>query len=199
MFRQRRREQPSSKPEDLTIQCLTRAIIRAMRRWLAIAALSSTTLLAAPLLAQMHGGSRGGGSMGGAAMGRGGFSSHGSAGFRGSPSFGSASHLGSAPRFGAAFGTGLRQPSLGARQVIRRFSPAGFRLPAFPSPRFLWLGVPMLLTDTTAIPPTTAATSTRRRIISRRMTTTARHTPLPSVLCPERHRAAATGHRSPGG
>ena len=99
-----------------------------MWRWLPIAALS-TTLLAAPLLAQMRGGLRGGGSMGGAAMGRGGFSSHGSAGFRGSPGFGSASHLGSAPRFGAAFGNGLRQPSLRTRRSF-----GGFHQPVFGSP-----------------------------------------------------------------
>ena len=61
-------------------------------------------------------------------MGRGGFSSHGPAGFRGSPGFGSASHLGSAPRFGAAFGTGLRQPSLRTRRSF-----GGFHQPVFGS------------------------------------------------------------------
>jgi hypothetical protein len=101
-----------------------------MRRWSAIAALS-TTLLAAPLLAQMHGGSRGGGSMGGASMGRGGFSSHGPVGFRGGSSFGSASHLGSAPRFGTAFGTGLRQPAFRTRGSF-----GGFHQPVFGSRHF---------------------------------------------------------------
>jgi hypothetical protein len=106
-----------------------------MRLWLAIAALS-TTLLTAPLLAQMHGGPRGGGSIGGASMGRGGFSSHGSAGFRGGSSFGSSPHFGSAPQFGAAFGTGLRQPSLRTRGSFARGSFGGFRQPVFGSRHF---------------------------------------------------------------
>src|SRR6187397_37203 len=101
-----------------------------MRRWSAIAALSAT-LSAAPLLAQMHGGSRGGGSISGAAMGRGGFSSGGAIGFRGGSSFGSAPRLGSAPRSGAAFGSGLRQPSLRTRGSF-----GGFHRPVFGSRHF---------------------------------------------------------------
>src|SRR6185437_7861420 len=50
---------------------------------------------------------------------------------------------------GTSVWSGVRQrfaPTLSSNsQVIRRFSPAGFRLPAFPSPRFLWLGEPGLL------------------------------------------------------
>jgi hypothetical protein len=98
-----------------------------MRRWLAIAALSAT-LSAGPLLAQMHGGSRGGASIGGASMGRGGFSAGGAIGFRGGTSFGSAPRLGSAPRFGTAFGTGLRQPAFRSRGSFN-----GFRQPVFGS------------------------------------------------------------------
>ncbi len=64
-------------------------------------------------------------------MGRGGFSSHGSVGFRGGASFGSPPRLGSAPRLGAAFGTGLRQPS-----VRTRGSFGGFHQPVFGSRRF---------------------------------------------------------------
>ena len=87
-----------------------------MRRWLAIAALS-TAMLAVPAPAQMRGGSRGG-----ASMGRGGFSS---SGFRGGAS------RGVAPRFGASSGTGLRQPAF---QSGRSFG--GFRGSTFGSRRF---------------------------------------------------------------
>jgi hypothetical protein len=90
-----------------------------MRGPLAIAALS-TALLATPLLAQMHGGSHSGGS-----MGRGGFSSSASVGFRGSTS------LSSARNFGAGFGTGLRQPSFPAGRSF-----VGFRQPFLGSRRF---------------------------------------------------------------
>jgi hypothetical protein len=73
------------------------AIIRRMRRWLAIAALSAAVQMAVPSLAQMHGG----GSRGGGSMGRGGFSS---SGFHGGGSMGAGSH------FGATFISGIHQP-----------------------------------------------------------------------------------------
>jgi plasmid stabilization system protein ParE len=82
-----------------------------MRRWLAIAALS-VALLAVPLFAQMHGGSRGG-----ASMGHGGFSS---SGFRGGAG------ISSAPHFGTSFGTGIRQPSFHSGPSF-----GGFRRPGF--------------------------------------------------------------------
>ena len=95
-------------------------------------------------------------------MGRGGFSSHGSAGFRGGSSFGSAPHFGSAPQFGAAFGTGLRQPSLRTRGPFVRGSFGGFRQPVFGSRHFhhrAFFGqFSQATTGITAIPPTTAAT-----------------------------------------
>lgn len=91
-----------------------------MRLWLVIAAVSSAVLLATPLLAQMHGGSRGG-----ASMGRGGFSSGGSIGFRGGSSFGGGQ------RFGAGFGTGLRQPSFNSSRSF-----GGFRGTSFGPRRF---------------------------------------------------------------
>lgn len=80
---------------------------------------------AAPLLAQMHAGSRGGGS-----MGRGGFSSSGFRGGFSSSGFRSGASLGGSPRFGASFGTGIHQ-SL-------RFGPSfgGFRRPGFGPHRF---------------------------------------------------------------
>ncbi len=95
-----------------------------MRRWLAITSLAAA-LSAAPLLAQMHGGSRGG-----ASMGRGGFSSGGAIGFRGGASFGAAPRLSSAPQFGAAFGSGLRQPAFHSRGSFN-----GFHHPVFGSRR----------------------------------------------------------------
>ena len=55
-------------------------------------------------------------------MGRGGFSSHGPAGFRGGSSFGSARRFGSAPQFGAAFPSASRQ-----RAFHTRGSFSGFR------------------------------------------------------------------------
>jgi hypothetical protein len=96
-----------------------------MRRWLAIAAFSSAVLLATPLLAQMRGGSRGG-----ATMGRGGFSSGGSIGIRSGPTFGGGQ------RFGANFGTGLRQPSFNSGRSFggfrgTHFGPGRFRRPVF--------------------------------------------------------------------
>src|SRR6267378_3787376 len=96
-----------------------------MRRWLAIAALSMATS-AAPLLAQMHGGSRGGGS-----MGRGGFSSSGFRGGFSSSGFRGGASVGVGPRFGASFGTGIRQPFF-------RSGPSfgGFRRPGFGPRRF---------------------------------------------------------------
>jgi hypothetical protein len=95
-----------------------------MRRWLAIAALS-TAVLAAPLLAQMRGGSRGGMSQGGVSRGgmstgRSGFSSGGAAGFRGGSSMGVVTR--------GSFGTGFRQPFSPTRQTF------GFRQP-FVGPR----------------------------------------------------------------
>ncbi len=104
-----------------------------MRRPLAIAALS-TALLAAPLLAQMHGGSRGSGS-----MGHSGFSSRGSVGFHGGSSFVSARPLGSgfrsfgqsSFRSGGSFG-GFRQPFFGPRRFQRPFfGPGRFRSSVF--------------------------------------------------------------------
>ena len=94
-----------------------------MRRWLAIAAVSSAVLLVAPLSAQMRGGSRGG-----ASTGRGGFSSGGPVGIRGG-SFGG-------QRFGAGFGSGLRQPSFNSGRSFggfrgRSFGPTHFRRRAF--------------------------------------------------------------------
>jgi hypothetical protein len=96
-----------------------------MRRWLAMAALSMV-ILAAPLLAQMHGGSRGGGS-----MGRGGFSSSGVRGGFSSSGFRGGASLGVGPRFGGSFGAGMRQPFF-------RSSPSfgGFRRPGFGPRRF---------------------------------------------------------------
>ncbi len=61
-------------------------------------------------------------------MGRGGFSSGGAIGFRGGSSLGSTPRLGSAPQFGAAFGTGLRQPAFHSRGSFN-----GFRQPVFGS------------------------------------------------------------------
>jgi hypothetical protein len=86
-----------------------------MRRWLAIAAVSSAVLLATPLLAQMHGGSRGG-----ASIGRGGFSSGGVTGIRSGPAFGGGQ------RFGAGFGTGLRQPAFRSGRSFGGFSGTHF-------------------------------------------------------------------------
>ncbi|MGH9504922.1 MAG: hypothetical protein ACRD20_18880 [Terriglobales bacterium] len=57
--------------------------------------------------------------------GPGGFSSRGAIGFRGGSSFGAA------PRFGVAFGTGLRQPFVSSGHSF-----AGFRQPVFGSRRF---------------------------------------------------------------
>jgi hypothetical protein len=95
-----------------------------MRRWLAITALS--VAMAAPLLAQMHGGSRGG-----ASMGRGGFSSSGFHGGFSSSGFRGGANVGVGPRFGESFGTGLRQRSF-------RSGPSfgGFRRPVFGPRRF---------------------------------------------------------------
>jgi hypothetical protein len=97
-----------------------------MRPWLAIAALSMA-VQAAPLLAQMHGGSRGGGSMGhsrfSASSGsRGGFSSSG---------FHSGASVGVGVRSGATFGTGLRQSSFRSGASF-----GGFRRPGFGPRRF---------------------------------------------------------------
>jgi hypothetical protein len=95
-----------------------------MRRWLAIAALSMA-VQAAPLLAQMHGGSRGGGS-----MGHSGFSSSGSRGFS-SSGFRSGASVGVGVRSGGTFGTGLRQPSFRSGAAF-----GGFRRPGFGTRRF---------------------------------------------------------------
>ena len=96
-----------------------------MRRWLAIAALSLATS-AAPLLAQMHGGSRGGGS-----MGRGGFSSSGFRGGFSSPGFRGGGSLGVGSRFGGSFSTGIHQRSF---RSVSSFG--GFRRPGFRPRRF---------------------------------------------------------------
>jgi hypothetical protein len=94
-----------------------------MSRWLAMATLF-TWLVATSALAQMHGGSRGGGAVG-RGGGPGGFSSRGAIGLRGSSSFGAT------PRFGVAFGTGLRHPFFGSRGSF-----GGFHRPVFGSRHF---------------------------------------------------------------
>jgi len=96
-----------------------------MRRWVAIAAVSSALLLATPLLAQMRGGSRGG-----ASMGRGGFSSGGSIGIHSGPTFGGGQS------FHSGFGGGMHQPSFGAGRSFggfrgTHFGPGRFRRPVF--------------------------------------------------------------------
>jgi hypothetical protein len=91
-----------------------------MRRWLAIAALS-VPMLAAPLPAQMHGGSRGG-----ASMGRSGFSSSGFRGGLSSSGFRGGGSVGVGQRFGASFGTGTRQPSFRSGPSFGRFHHPGF-------------------------------------------------------------------------
>ena len=96
-----------------------------MRRWLAIAALSMATS-AAPLLAQMHGGSRGGGS-----IGRGGFSSSGSRGGFASSGFRGGGSLGVGSRFGGSFSSGIHQRSFRSGSPFR-----GFRRPGFGPRRF---------------------------------------------------------------
>jgi hypothetical protein len=83
-----------------------------MRRWLTIAAFSSALVMVSPVLAQMHGGSRGG-----ASMGRGGFSSGGSIGMRSSSGFGGGQH------FAAGAGTWFRQQSFSSG---RSFSSGSF-------------------------------------------------------------------------
>lgn len=98
-----------------------------MRRWLAITALSSAVVLATPLWAQMRGGSRGGTS-----MGRGGFSSGGSIGFRGGSSFGGGQ------RFGAGFGTGLRQPAFHSGRSFGGFGRPGFGPTRFHRPVYYY-------------------------------------------------------------
>jgi hypothetical protein len=96
-----------------------------MRRWLAIAAVTSAVMLASPLLAQMRGGSRGG-----AFIGRRGFSSGGSTGIHSGPTFGGRQS------FRSGFGGGLRQPSFGAGRSFggfrgTHFGPGRFRRPVF--------------------------------------------------------------------
>jgi hypothetical protein len=96
-----------------------------MRRWLAIATVLSAVLLATPLLAQMHGGSRGG-----ASTGRGGFSSGGSIGIRSGPAFSGGQ------RVGAGFGTSLRQPAFRPGRSFGGFGGTHFGSGRFRRPVF---------------------------------------------------------------
>ena len=89
--------------------------------------------------------------------------------------------LGSAPGLGPALWSSVRHRITSARfplgWLLQRFSPAGFRLPAFPSPRLLWLGVPGLLRVLRLSRLLRRRLSTRPRITIRVTTTTDLRTP----------------------
>ena len=109
--------------------------------------------------------------------------------------------LGSAPRLGSAVWSGIRNRLTPTRiplsWLLQRFSPPRLRLKTFPSSRVLWLGVPglrvlrlsFLLRQRFLLDPGLLSRIRLLRIVVLRA----------RVLRSERHSAAATGHRSPGG
>ena len=136
-----------------------------MRRSLAIVAVIAGVADGYPLVTQTRGGSRGGGSIGGAWMGRGGFSSHGSAGFRGGSEFRISSPLWIGPsvrsgRSAPVYASPLFE--LAGRSFCGSFG--GFRQPVFGSRHFhhrafLAAVIHQATTGITAIPPTTGSST----------------------------------------